>query len=155
MVPGTVVKVIGDYIGGSYVATRVDHRFTGAGYVTRFTAGDRAPRGLADVLGGGGGGPSTLGAFNTLPTMLSAVVTDIAGHRDSADPGVSGLLVPTPADLAPALVRVLTDADERTRLTNGALAHAARFTWEATARATFEVLAAEAARSGAGSQTRR
>ncbi|MGY6502396.1 MAG: phage baseplate assembly protein V [Acidimicrobiales bacterium] len=82
MVPGTVVKVIGDYIGGSYVATRVDHRFTGAGYVTRFTAGDRAPHGLADVLGGGGGGPSTLGAFNTLPTMLSAVVTDIGKGDD-------------------------------------------------------------------------
>ena len=84
-----------------------------------------------------------------------SVVTDIAGHRDSADPGVSGLLVPTPADLAPALVRVLTDPAERSRLTNGALAHAARFTWEATARATFEVLAAEAARSGAGYKTRR
>jgi glycosyltransferase involved in cell wall biosynthesis len=75
-----------------------------------------------------------------------AVVTDIAGHRDSADPGVSGLLVPTPADLAPALTQVLTDPVERTRLTNGALAHAARFTWEATARSTFEVLAAEAHR---------
>ena len=78
-----------------------------------------------------------------------AVVTDIAGHRDSADPGVSGLLVPQPADLAPALVKVLTDPQEHARLSAGALTHAARFTWEATARDTFEVLAAEAARTSA------
>ena len=89
-----------------------------------------------------------------------AVVTDIAGHRDSADPGVSGILVPTPADLTPALVSVLIDADERARLTAGALAHAAKFTWEATARQTFSVLAAEAARTesrrhGLGSRARR
>ena len=75
-----------------------------------------------------------------------AVVTDIAGHRDSADPGVSGLLVPEPSDLAPALTRVLTDPVERARLGAGALAHASRFTWEATARETFRVLAAEAER---------
>jgi glycosyltransferase involved in cell wall biosynthesis len=75
-----------------------------------------------------------------------SVVTDIAGHRDSADPDVSGILVPTPSDLPPALVRVLTDEAERSRLSAGALAHAARFTWEATARGTFSVLAAEARR---------
>jgi glycosyltransferase involved in cell wall biosynthesis len=78
-----------------------------------------------------------------------AVVTDIAGHRDSAASGVSGILVPQPADLAPALVRVLTDPEERARLSTGALKHAARFTWEATARDTFQVLAAEAARTSA------
>jgi glycosyltransferase involved in cell wall biosynthesis len=76
-----------------------------------------------------------------------AVVTDIAGHRDSADPGVSGLLVPEPADLAPALVKVLTDPAERARLSAGALQHASRFTWEATARETFQVLASEAERT--------
>jgi glycosyltransferase involved in cell wall biosynthesis len=75
-----------------------------------------------------------------------SVVTDIAGHRDSADPGVSGILVPSPADLTPALIRVLTDDAERARLSAGALAHASRFTWEATARGTFGVLAAEASR---------
>jgi glycosyltransferase involved in cell wall biosynthesis len=78
-----------------------------------------------------------------------AVVTDIAGHRDSAEPGVSGLLVPAPADLARALTGVLLDPVERARLSTGALAHAARFTWDATARGTFRVLAAEAARTGA------
>ncbi len=75
-----------------------------------------------------------------------AVVTDIAGHRDSADPGVSGLLVPEPADLTPALVRVLTDPVERARLAAGALSHASQFTWEVTARETFRVLAGEAER---------
>jgi glycosyltransferase involved in cell wall biosynthesis len=78
-----------------------------------------------------------------------AVVTDIAGHRDSAEPGVSGLLVPSPADLAPALTRVLLDPAEREALSRGALGHASRFTWEATARDTFRVLAGEAERFAA------
>jgi glycosyltransferase involved in cell wall biosynthesis len=73
-----------------------------------------------------------------------AVATDIAGHRDSTVHGVAGWLVPTPADLAPALVRVLTDEAERSRLQRGALAHAAQFTWEKTARTIFEVLSAQA-----------
>ena len=83
-----------------------------------------------------------------------AVATDIAGHRDAAQDGVSARLVPTPADLAPALVDVLTDADARARLQAGARAHAARFTWEATARETFRVLARQAERTrrrGSGS----
>lgn len=75
-----------------------------------------------------------------------AVATDIAGHRDATVDGVAGVLVPTPADLAPALTRILTDDAERTRLQAGAREHAARFTWENTARATFEVLAAQADR---------
>ena len=50
-----------------------------------------------------------------------AVVTDIAGHRDAAAPGLSGLLVPEPEDLAPALARVLTDPAERARLSAGRL----------------------------------
>jgi glycosyltransferase involved in cell wall biosynthesis len=83
------------------------------------------------------------------------VVTDIAGHRDSADPGVSGILVPSPADLGPALSAVLNDPVERARLSAGALAHAARFTWAATARETFSVLAAEARRTSARKRSRR
>jgi glycosyltransferase involved in cell wall biosynthesis len=78
-----------------------------------------------------------------------SVVTDIAGHRDSAEPGVSGLLVPTPAALAPALSRVLLDPVEREALSQGALRHAARFTWDVTARETFRVLAGEAQRFAA------
>jgi glycosyltransferase involved in cell wall biosynthesis len=75
-----------------------------------------------------------------------AVVTRIAGHADAVVDGRTGLLVDRPADLAPALVRVCTDPDLRRRLGEAARAHAARFTWAATARGTLEVLAAEALR---------
>jgi glycosyltransferase involved in cell wall biosynthesis len=74
-----------------------------------------------------------------------AVVTDIGGHRDAVVPGVTGLLA-APGELAGALVRVLGDGDLRARLAHGAAAHAATFTWEATAAGTLTVLASEAAR---------
>ena len=45
---------------------------------------------------------------------------------------------------ASALDRVLRDDDLRTRMSDAARAHAARFTWEATARGTLEVLAGAA-----------
>jgi glycosyltransferase involved in cell wall biosynthesis len=79
-----------------------------------------------------------------------AVVTDIAGHADAVAAGVSGLLVPEPEDLSDALSDVLSDQWLRRRLTDGALAHAARFTWQATARHTFAVLAEEAQRRRSG-----
>jgi glycosyltransferase involved in cell wall biosynthesis len=87
-----------------------------------------------------------------------AVVTDIAGHADAVAAGESGLLVPEPEDLTAALGDVLTDAGLRQRLTDGALAQASRFTWEATARGTFSVLAEEALRrreSRVGARLRR
>lgn len=74
-----------------------------------------------------------------------AVVTDIGGHRDAVVAGVTGLLA-APDDLAPALVRILRDPDQRDRLGRGAAAHAATLTWEATAAGTLTVLASEAAR---------
>ncbi|HMA46945.1 MAG TPA: glycosyltransferase family 4 protein, partial [Frankiaceae bacterium] len=74
-----------------------------------------------------------------------AVATRIAGHSDAVVPGRTGLLVDDPADLTRALSAVLTDPALRHRLTQGALAHAAAFTWERTARVTFQALA-EAAR---------
>jgi glycosyltransferase involved in cell wall biosynthesis len=79
-----------------------------------------------------------------------AVVTDIAGHRDAVDAGRSGLLAPPggpedPTGVAAALDRVLGDRHLRDRLSTGALAHAERFTWEATARGTLNALVAEAA----------
>ncbi|MCU1373374.1 MAG: glycosyl transferase group 1, partial [Actinomycetia bacterium] len=52
----------------------------------------------------------------------------------------------SPADLGAALGRVLADPDLRSRLSAGALAHAARFTWEATAEGTLQVLADDARR---------
>jgi glycosyltransferase involved in cell wall biosynthesis len=75
-----------------------------------------------------------------------SVVTDIAGHRDAVARDSSGVLVPEPEDLAPALASVLNDAGRRAELTAGALRQAARFTWNATARATLTVLADEAER---------
>ena len=58
----------------------------------------------------------------------------------------TGLLVDDPIELAAALERVLADDALRARCSAGALAHASRFTWAATARGTLEVLAAEALR---------
>jgi glycosyltransferase involved in cell wall biosynthesis len=75
-----------------------------------------------------------------------SVVTRIAGHADAVDEGLSGLLVDGHEETVDALTRVLRDDTLRARLTAGALEHARRFTWAATARGTLEVLAAEAIR---------
>lgn len=69
-----------------------------------------------------------------------AVATRIAGHLDAVDDGRSGLLVSAPGDLPIALDRVLSDSDLRSRLGQGALAHARQFTWVATARSAMEAL---------------
>jgi glycosyltransferase involved in cell wall biosynthesis len=76
-----------------------------------------------------------------------SVVTDIAGHADAVAAGESGLLAGTMDDLLAGLDLVLRDPVERARLSSGALTQAGRFTWEATARATFRVLSAEARRA--------
>jgi glycosyltransferase involved in cell wall biosynthesis len=75
-----------------------------------------------------------------------SVATRIAGHEDAVAHGISGLLADTDAGIASALDRVLSDASLRTRLSAGALEHAAAFTWGATACGTLEVLAAETIR---------
>ncbi len=49
-------------------------------------------------------------------------------------------------ELVSHLRAVLSDADLRTRLSEGALKHAAAFTWHATAASTLEVLVGEAHR---------
>ncbi|MCU1377498.1 MAG: glycosyl transferase group 1 [Acidimicrobiales bacterium] len=74
-----------------------------------------------------------------------AVVTDISGHSDAVVDGETGLLAP-PVELGAALDRVLADVELRARLSAGAVAHAARFTWEATAEGTLQVLADDARR---------
>jgi glycosyltransferase involved in cell wall biosynthesis len=79
-----------------------------------------------------------------------AVVSRIAGHADAVADGQSGLLVQGRDETVAALDRVLSDPDLRRRLGEGALAHARRFTWGATARGTLEVLAAEAIRRRTG-----
>jgi glycosyltransferase involved in cell wall biosynthesis len=75
-----------------------------------------------------------------------AVATRIAGHADAIDDERSGLLVDDPRALARAIERVIADEVLRERLTQGALAHAAQFTWGETAYGTLEVLAEDALR---------
>ena len=75
-----------------------------------------------------------------------ALATDIAGHRDAVIDGESGLLVDRIGDFPGALERVLTDTALRERLGTGAVARAARCTWDATALGTLEALAADARR---------
>jgi glycosyltransferase involved in cell wall biosynthesis len=74
-----------------------------------------------------------------------AVATRISGHMDAVVHGETGLLV-EPQELAPAIDQVLSDADLRERMSSAALAHAGRFTWEATALGTLTALAEEAQR---------
>ncbi len=75
-----------------------------------------------------------------------AVATDIAGHRDSVSPGRSGLLAESSRALVRDLTAVLSDEALRSELSDGALAHAATLTWEATAVGAFAPLAADAVR---------
>jgi glycosyltransferase involved in cell wall biosynthesis len=74
-----------------------------------------------------------------------AVATRISGHMDAVVHGETGLLV-EPAELGSALDKVLGDPDLRERMSAAALAHARRFTWEATAIGTLTALAEEAHR---------
>ncbi|MBU6328429.1 MAG: glycosyltransferase family 4 protein [Acidobacteria bacterium] len=73
-----------------------------------------------------------------------SVATDIAGHRDAIDPDHSGLLGSDLREVREALAAVLLDPDLRQRLSAGALQHAARLRWSATAYGTFLPLAEDA-----------
>ncbi len=74
---------------------------------------------------------------------LPVVASDVGGLRFVVDHGVSGLIAPSPGtgDFADALVKVLDDPDARSRLSAGARAHAARFSWDATARRMLRLYA--------------
>jgi glycosyltransferase involved in cell wall biosynthesis len=74
-----------------------------------------------------------------------AVASRIAGHEDSVEHGVSGLLA-TDEELVTRLDAVLGEPQLRAALSRGAEARAARFTWQATAEGTLTALAAEAHR---------
>jgi glycosyltransferase involved in cell wall biosynthesis len=73
-----------------------------------------------------------------------AVVTRIVGHLDAVDEGRTGLLATGADELRDGLDRVLADRQLRERLADGAAAHGARFTWEATAAGALQALAREA-----------
>ena len=84
------------------------------------------------------------------------VAAAVPGLQDSVRDGETGLLVP-PRDeqaLAAALTRVLTDAALRDRLATGALAWAARFTWENAAAEVGEALDKAAGRTPATVDTK-
>ncbi len=74
------------------------------------------------------------------------VATDISGHADAVARDRSGLLRSTDPNLVDAITAVMTDDELRARLQAGALARADELTWERTAQANFEVLAADALR---------
>jgi glycosyltransferase involved in cell wall biosynthesis len=76
---------------------------------------------------------------------VPAVVTDVGGHRDAVDAGVTGELAAV-EQLGAVVAGVLADPARRHRLATAAQARAARFTWDATAAATLAVLVEEAAR---------
>lgn len=83
-----------------------------------------------------------------------SVATAITGHVDSVVDGESGCLVgirdgELVGDFAATMVRVLTDNALRTRLSNGALLHSCRYTWDVTARRALEALAQDTARFAA------
>jgi glycosyltransferase involved in cell wall biosynthesis len=77
---------------------------------------------------------------------VPAVATDLVGHRGAVREGDTGLLVPDPAALAPALTRVLTDHDLRARLAAGATAWASSLRWDRTAAQCLAVLVDDARR---------
>jgi glycosyltransferase involved in cell wall biosynthesis len=74
----------------------------------------------------------------------TAVVSDIAGHRDAVVDGVTGLLGVGDDEVADALTRVLTDEPLRHRLQTAARERARHLTWDATAAGTLQVLADDA-----------
>lgn len=76
---------------------------------------------------------------------VPAVVTDVGGHRDAVEAGVTGELAPL-EQLGAVVAAVLADPARRRRLAAAAQERAARFTWDATAATTLAVLVDEAVR---------
>ena len=77
-----------------------------------------------------------------------AVASRISGHVDAVADGTSGLLADDSAAMVRHLDAVLGDRALRERLSAGAIEHASRLTWDATARLIFERLLVR--RSGRG-----
>jgi glycosyltransferase involved in cell wall biosynthesis len=73
-----------------------------------------------------------------------SVATRIGGHEDAVDDGKSGILVDGTDGMVSALDAVLRDEVLRRRLGTGALGHAGKLTWDATARGTLAALGSEA-----------
>jgi glycosyltransferase involved in cell wall biosynthesis len=82
-----------------------------------------------------------------------AVATRIPGHEDAVIDNSTGLLVEPTVGLEGAISRVLLDDALRSRLSAGAVAHARRFTWNATALGTMQALVDDARRRPASRRT--
>jgi glycosyltransferase involved in cell wall biosynthesis len=75
-----------------------------------------------------------------------AVATRIAGHQDAIVDGVSGVLAGDEAELAAAMVDVLSDRRRLDQLSQGALARAGALTWGHTATQVMRIVADEVSR---------
>ena len=73
-----------------------------------------------------------------------ALASDIAGHRDAVDDGVSGILVQDQQTFVLEMTSVLTDQRRREQLGKGSLARARRLSWDHTALELFKLLADQA-----------
>jgi phage protein D/phage baseplate assembly protein gpV len=77
LVPGKTVKIenMGTKVSGSYYVTTVEHTWgdDDPGVTTRFTAGNKQPVGLADLVGAGASGAPPWGAAG----LVTGVVTNI------------------------------------------------------------------------------
>jgi glycosyltransferase involved in cell wall biosynthesis len=75
-----------------------------------------------------------------------AVATRIAGHEDAVIDGESGLLASSVPELVEASESILANPMLRRRLSQGALRRSERMTWERTAEAALQTLAAQVTR---------
>lgn len=69
-----------------------------------------------------------------------AVATDIGGHRCSVVDGETGILVPTPADLGPAISALIADDTRRAALADAARARSLTLTWDRVAEEVLQAL---------------
>jgi len=73
-----------------------------------------------------------------------AVVSCIAGHVDAVEDGVTGLVVDNDDQFVKGIDRLLADGALREAMSRAAQDRARRYTWEATALGTLQLLADEA-----------
>jgi glycosyltransferase involved in cell wall biosynthesis len=79
-------------------------------------------------------------AAEALASGTPAVVFDVPGLREIVKDGESGCVLPEGANLASVLVRVLSDAEYRRRLSAGALARGRDFSWDQAAENMLDIL---------------
>lgn len=142
--PGAVLDVVGD---GYYAEALA--REAHSGVVLHGAVSDAEKSALLDaaslVLLPGTREGFGMVALEAAAHGVPVVAYDIPGLRDAVVPGVTGLLTePTPVAMAEAAIQLLRDPDRWSALRCSARAHAARFTWAATAESLMALM------SGAG-----